>query len=95
MSELQSAGDPGCALFFLTVLALSLAKVRAQTRKQEKIQGPRAGCMLGNISLEHRIIESLRLEKTSKIIKSDRQRLTIMPGKPCPEVQCSVHATSC
>ena len=33
----------------------------------------------------YRIIESLRLEKTSKIIKSNHQANTIMPAKPCPE----------
>jgi len=26
------------------------------------------------------------LEKTSKIIKSNRQPVTTMPAKPCPEV---------
>jgi len=31
------------------------------------------------------IIESLRLEKMSKIIKSNRQPNTTMPAKPCPE----------
>ena len=31
-----------------------------------------------------RIIESLRLEKTSKIIKPNRQPNTTMPAKPCP-----------
>ena len=34
-----------------------------------------------------RIIESLRLEKTSKIIKSNHQPTTTIPAKPCPEVQ--------
>jgi len=34
----------------------------------------------------HSIIESLRLEKTSKIIKSNHQPNTTMPAKPCPEV---------
>ena len=33
-----------------------------------------------------RIVESLRLEKTSKIIKSNHQPNTTMPTKPCPEV---------
>ena len=42
-------------LLFLTVLALSLAKVRAQTGEQEEIQSSRAECMLGNISLEHAV----------------------------------------
>ena len=37
----------------------------------------------------HRIIESLRLEKTSKIIKSSCQPNTTMPTKPCPE--CHIH----
>jgi len=32
------------------------------------------------------ITESLRLEKTSKIIKSNHQSNTTMPAKPCPEV---------
>ena len=31
-------------------------------------------------------IESLRLEKTSKIVKSICQTITTMPTKPCPEV---------
>jgi len=30
--------------------------------------------------------ESLRLEKTSKIIKSNHQPITTLPSKPCPEV---------
>jgi len=34
----------------------------------------------------HGIIESLRLEKTSKIIKSSHQPNTTMPTKPYPEV---------
>jgi len=33
-----------------------------------------------------KIIELLRLEKTSKIVKSNHQPITIMPAKPCPEV---------
>ena len=33
-----------------------------------------------------RITESIRLEKTSKIIKSNHQPNTTMPAKPCPEV---------
>ena len=32
------------------------------------------------------IMESLRLEKTSKIIKSNHQPNTTMPDKPCPEL---------
>jgi len=32
------------------------------------------------------ITESLTLEKTSKIIKSNRQPNTTIPTKPCPEV---------
>jgi len=36
--------------------------------------------------LNHRIIESLRLEKTSKIIESNYQPNTTMPTKPGPEV---------
>ena len=38
------------------------------------------------ILLIHRIIELLRLEKTSKIIKSNCQPITNVPAKPCPEV---------
>ena len=34
----------------------------------------------------HGIIESLRLEKTSKIIKSNHPPNTTMPAKPCPKV---------
>lgn len=40
-------------LLCLTVLTLSLAKVRAQTGKQEETQGHRDECVLQNISLEH------------------------------------------
>jgi len=32
-------------------------------------------------------IESLRLEKASKIIKSNSEPNTILPAKPCPETQ--------
>ena len=34
----------------------------------------------------NRIIESVRFEKTSKVIKSNRQPNTTMPAKPCPKV---------
>ena len=37
-------------------------------------------------SLQNRITEPLRLEKTSKIIKSNRQPNTTTPTKQCPEV---------
>jgi len=41
---------------------------------------------LGDCIKNHRITESLRLEKTSQIIKSNRHPNTTMPAKPCPEV---------
>jgi len=42
------------------------------------------------------IIESLSLEKTSKIIKSNRQPHTTMPAKPCPENNSNfVQAAQC
>ena len=34
----------------------------------------------------HRIVKSLRLDKTSKSIKSNRHPNTTVPAKPCPEV---------
>jgi len=34
----------------------------------------------------HRIIESLRLEETSKISKSNHHPNTTMSAKPCPEM---------
>jgi len=37
-------------------------------------------------SLNHRIIKSLRLENTSKIMQSSRQPNTTMLAQPCPEV---------
>jgi len=40
-----------------------------------------------SLPLNHRMTESLRLEKTSKIIKSNDQPNTTMSAKPCPEVQ--------
>ena len=40
----------------------------------------------GSALLNHRIIESLTLEKTSKIIKSNHQPITTTPTKPSPEV---------
>jgi len=38
------------------------------------------------LNKNHRIIESPRLEKTSKISKSNHQPNTPMPAKPCPEL---------
>ena len=35
--------------------------------------------------VKHRIMESLRLEKTSRIIKSNRHPNPTTPAKPCPE----------
>jgi len=46
-------------------------------------------CCSGNLPLFSstcRIIESLRLEKTSKMIKSNCKANSTMPAKPCPEV---------
>jgi len=43
-------------------------------------------CAMGNFWHLGHIIESLRLEKTSKIIRSNCQPNTTMPDKPCPEV---------
>jgi len=45
---------------------------------------------------EVRITESLRLEKTSKIIRSNRQPNTTLPAQPCPEVpHPQVQGSSC
>ena len=41
---------------------------------------------LTHFDIQYRTIESLRLEKTSKIIKSNHQRNTTMPAEPCPEL---------
>jgi len=38
------------------------------------------------INQNHRIVESLRLEKTSKIVSPSRHPNPTMPAKPCPEV---------
>jgi len=38
---------------------------------------------------EREIIESLRLEKTSKVIKSNRQPNTTMPTKPDVHKRCT------
>ena len=43
-------------------------------------------CFSSNYSCNHRVLESLRLEKTSKIMKSNSQYITTMPTKPCPKV---------
>ena len=43
-------------------------------------------CSPWRIIEQNRIIESLRLEKTSKIIRSNRQLDTTMLAKLCPEV---------
>ena len=45
-----------------------------------------SGHHLVAISQNCRIVESLRLEKTSKIVKSNHQPDTTVPAKPCPEV---------
>jgi len=42
--------------------------------------------LVQKVAQAHRIIESLRLEKTSKIIKSNCHPNTPTPAKPCPEV---------
>jgi len=41
---------------------------------------------LKSYTYNYRIIELLRLEKTSEMIKSNCQPSTTMPAKPCPEV---------
>ena len=40
----------------------------------------------GSLAQVHRITESLRLEKTSQVIRSNCQPNTPMPAKLCPEV---------
>lgn len=62
-----------CPLF-LTMLALSLAKVRAQSGKQEEIQSPRAECVLGNISLEHAVSQPRRIELTINTCTENLQK---------------------
>jgi len=44
------------------------------------------GQYLGCYSIACDIIESLRLQKTSKTTKSNREPNTTMPAKPSPEV---------
>ena len=43
---------------------------------------------------DHRITESLRLEKTSKITKSSCHPITTMPAKPCPHHEARARAGS-
>ena len=45
-----------------------------------------ASTVLDSWSPGDRITESLRLEETSKVIKSNHQPNTTMPAKPCPKV---------
>ena len=47
---------------------------------------PEAEVFISGDRWGRRIIESLRLEKTSKIIKSNCHSITTMAAKPCPEV---------
>jgi len=49
---------------------------------------PAASCQKGKAAVKglHRIIESLGLEKTSKIMKSNHPSNTTIPTKPYPEV---------
>jgi len=48
--------------------------------------GVLSACVSVGMSVCHRIIEPLRLEKTSKIINSNQQPIATMPAKPCPEL---------
>ena len=49
------------------------------------VLGKRSQCGLLGKAHGAEAIESLRLEKTSKIIRSNRQPIITMPSKPCPE----------
>lgn len=75
MFELQNVEDLlGLCPLFLTMLALSLAKVKAQSGKQEEIQSPRAECVLGNISLEHAVSQPRRIELTINTCTENLQK---------------------
>jgi len=56
--------------------------VTVPASEQEAVSGA-PGTVKG--SRNHRITESLMLEKTSKIIKPNGQPITTVPTKPCPE----------
>jgi len=68
--------------------ALADVKVRGMAHKSKATsrEDRRGKCGLAASSSLHRTIESLRLEKTSKITKCNHQHNTAMPAKPCPEV---------
>jgi len=68
---------------WLVVSPSSAPLTQEKPRQEGEPEAPDT-LLLGNP--ENRVIESLRLEKTSKIIKSNRQHNTTVPAKPWPEV---------
>ena len=65
--------------------ASSYVAVRARLAGGVKVGGQVSQALCAQHTV-YRIIESLRLEKTSQIIKSNRQPNTATPATPCPEV---------
>ena len=73
-------------------IALALCKAAGSEPGVEK-SGDKPCCshwmrdlMGGRLAENRGITESLKLEKTSEIIRSNHQPNTTVPAKPCPEV---------
>jgi len=81
--KISSARLRYCVIFRFTASRRSLLGSTADSAEGGR-EGPAVPHPLAVIP--GGIIESLRLEKTSKIIKSNHQLNTRMPAKPCPEV---------
>lgn len=75
-------------LLFLTVLALSLAKVRVQTGKQEEeIQGPRAECVLGSMAVPWPCSIVLTINTCTDTLWKELQ---VCEGAQVSEANCSM-----
>ena len=74
-----------CSSTQLLPQPLQLGCIPLEARSGDEEWALSTGC-LEWLHRSHRIIESLRLGKTSKITKSNCQPNTTTPAKPCPEM---------
>jgi len=92
----DSHNNKGCNAFVLSTTSVSSSGDRARCKALQSLRtltpfiaSHRAQLQWASASPQQqnqRIVESLRLEKTSKITKSNHQSITTVPTKPRPQV---------
>jgi len=86
VSEIQYASPAvGFPVFYLPSKNMAVDIIVSEFYIQE-VHVKKSSSSRKTVQASSQIIKSLRLEKTSKITKSNHQPNTTTPAKPCPEV---------